>query len=538
HMFEPLIQYSECEEGSYYLDIDFDSEGMRSDSFGVDFDWTPYQRFSYADLPIRIGPFTSDDWTDHYLLFYDLANHDCCTQMTIEGQTCPAILEITDAVVGECREDGSFPVSLSYEGYGFLKVDVYQGYEYLCTYDVHENPLVLDSLYATDPKVEIKLCPSGVEAECDVWTVEVPEACVGIPCGFDALTYEVSDCDSGFFYLHLIVDPAENSGEHFVVEGPFDYREELAFSDSVHVLGPFPSGEKFYEFHVGDPLNGDCYAPLTVGRVICPDQCDIVLGSVSALCVESGKVILLIDSISSLHSGYDLYINGEALGFFKASSFPLEKTIEVHEMDSIHVNICVSDNLTCCATTMVALEPCVSTCPIKELVLDTTECNNGMFSIIVDAELEEVDDTGRFQLAVMDSLWGVYNYAELPLTIGPFAADGKTKYRVVLEDLGVESCKVDGRLDAIVCTGPSAPAGDQIVVLRCQGLEQYVRIPAMLEEPTVMHLFNSNGLVIDQRNIASSTKYVVLNLDRPPSGLYVLRLRSAQGLVSRKVIIP
>lgn len=536
HLFDPAVTFLDCVDGSYFMEIDFDKVGAYSDSFGIDLEWMVYDSFAYADLPIQIGPFTGDRWSSHFMQIYDMANHGCCSQVEFKTQVCPALIELNEIVVGECREDGSFSVTVDFEGHGFLWWELKIDGQYHGWYSAEDERVTIDSFYADHERPNVKICAAGVEEYCIEESFAAPADCVVPECGFPSVLLEPSDCDSsGQFSLVLDFELPLNYSDSFVVEGPEDFRVVLAYTDLPIDLGSFQGGEEFYYFYLIDPAYPDFTAKIELGRVVCEEACNIAIHTEAILEQLEGSLYLLrIDSVTAPFGNADLTLGDEYLGFHKPKDFPLDVKIEAAPGDTLTITACVSDNTTCC-TTIELVVPALE-CALGDLIADTTDCDGEQY--FVNLDLDGADDLAEYYAIrdgdTLEDLFG----KDLPVRLGPWKIDNAA-HTFLLQSVSDPACIAEVELGPVKCGAARAPSDEQTLVLRFDGLDRYVQIPAMLAEPSFFQLSNADGMVIERKNISSESEFVVLRISRPPSGMYFVQLLSRTGeRVTRKVIVP
>lgn len=536
HLFDPVVTFLDCVDGSYFMEIDFDREGAYSDSFGIDLEWMVYDSFAYTDLPVQIGPFTGDRWSSHFMQIYDMANHGCCSQVEFKTQICPGLIELNEIVAGECREDGSFSVTVDFDGYGFLWWELKIDGQYMGWYSADEMRVTIDSFYAEHERPIVKICAAGIEELCLEEGFDAPADCVVPECGFPSVSMDPSSCDStGSFSLLLDFELPLNHSDSFVIEGPDEFRLVLSYDDLPIELGPFSGGDQSYTFQLTDPSYPDFSAKVDVGRVICDDACAIVIHAGSALEHLEGSLYLLrIDSVPAVFPNVDLKLGDEHLGFYKPKDFPLELEIVILDDSTTNLTACISDNSTCCAT--IVLEIPDPVCTLGEILLDTSDCDGERY--FVDLDIASQTELENLRLLRNGDTLQEFHGEDLPLRLGPFSIDGDSVHSFKIELIDQPQCHSVASLGPITCLESRALIDEQTLVLRFDGLDRYVQIPAMLTDPSFFQLSNAEGMIIEQKNISSETEFVVLRMARPPSGMYFVLLQSREERVTRKVIVP
>ncbi|MEO1626090.1 MAG: T9SS type A sorting domain-containing protein, partial [Bacteroidota bacterium] len=80
----------DCEDGSFYVQLDFDFGNVGNIGFQVIGNGQRYGNYDYSDLPVLLGPFRSDP-PNRRLDFtvFDLVNFDCRAETALRAPDCP-----------------------------------------------------------------------------------------------------------------------------------------------------------------------------------------------------------------------------------------------------------------------------------------------------------------------------------------------------------------------------------------------------------------------------------------------------------------
>ncbi len=78
-------------------------------------------------------------------------------------------------------------------------------------------------------------------------------------------------------------------------------------------------------------------------------------------------------------------------------------------------------------------------CAIFDLVATPSDCNNGQFFVTINFQYDGVGNEG-FKVQGNGNQYGNFQYANLPITLGPFAGNGSTVYEFVARDLQFPDC--------------------------------------------------------------------------------------------------
>lgn len=105
---EVMLNRRACEDGFFMLDIDLNAQSGGLLGFQVLGNGTNYGTFSYADLPIPLGPFEGDGATQYEFLVIDMLDQSCTNFAQLETYNCLEECTISDVNfnVGSCNNDG------------------------------------------------------------------------------------------------------------------------------------------------------------------------------------------------------------------------------------------------------------------------------------------------------------------------------------------------------------------------------------------------------------------------------------------------
>ncbi|MCB0642059.1 MAG: hypothetical protein KDC44_10485, partial [Phaeodactylibacter sp.] len=98
------------------------------------------------------------------------------------------------------------------------------------------------------------------------------------------------------------------------------------------------------------------------------------------------------------------------------------------------------------------LEGYLPTCSISNLSLSQTPCNSeGEFYVDLDFDYENVGNFG-FEVGGNGNNYGTFDYADLPVQIGPLSGDGSVNYVFKVRDVELNSCQAQESLGAVNCS--------------------------------------------------------------------------------------
>ncbi|MCB0689540.1 MAG: T9SS type A sorting domain-containing protein, partial [Saprospiraceae bacterium] len=536
---EVAVSPQSCDGGLYYVLLDFVYEGNSKDYFIVKKNGESLGQYKYDDLPVELGPFWSVDSSVQVLQLFDAENDDCRMEVEYMDPDCGSCsLEGLDVKVGECTSDSTYQVALDYNGTN--PIDLYVNGQFFGSYDTVQLPVILDDFPASGLVFDhIKVCSLDSNYCCRDLELESP-ACVRNLCAFEDVRYELTDCDSnGNFHVVLSLDTIGRQEGTFVVKYG-DARSEFSYESLPVKVGPYPAGETFYQFTVFDSEHPDCSALLNVGRVICPDRCDLAFGRIDIVECGDENLVILVDSLEGSFDAFDVYFADQYLGFHHAEELPLRLKAYHPTSPEATIRICVSDNTTCCFERVLSIDDCPgsTSCQIGALTFDTLECRNDSFYVNLNFS-EQPLDSNSYELKVNGDLVRSFSASELPLHIGPFLSGADKRYSFVVKSGQAESCQSELVLEDVVCPASSIVEGTHMLILESGHFTNYLKVPEFVTQRSIFQLIDLSGRVLYEIDFSIETDRAVLPLPMDAAGMYLVRISSKEGQqLTTKIIIP
>jgi hypothetical protein len=467
---------TDCDsDNHFYVDINFlnkNSSGcfnlfVNNDLLGV---------FNYADLPLlHVGPFNGDCKTEYVFLVQDCTNHDCRTDKSI-GKVCcgtppePCKLGEFEVIKSDCDSDNHFFVNIKLLNKNssncfklFVNNDLFGVFNYSDLPLLHIGPFNGDC--KTDYVFLVKDCANP---DCRI-DKSIGKVCCGTPpepCKLGEFEVMKSDCDSDnhfFVNIKLLNKNSSNCFKLFVnndLFGVFNYSD----LPLLHI-GPFNGDCKTdYVFLIKDCVNPDCRIDKSIGKVCCgtpPNPCNISdLRYEKTECNDLHQFFLVLNFNHSNNADcFHAFVNGVDKGQFPYSSLPLKIGPfpgDCHTEYSLLVKDCVDPH--CAADKYVGVVCCDSLppCHLYDLTAERSDCDsNNQFYVRFNFKSSNSSDCFRIKGNGND--YGMHNYSDLPLQLGPFNGDCKTNYEFVIQDCKNERCAIEKNLGIICCGTPPPP---------------------------------------------------------------------------------
>ena len=171
-------------------------------------------------------------------------------------------------------------------------------------------------------------------------------------------------------------------------------------------------------------------------------------------CGDGGyfKVNIDFDYANVGNEGFKIQGNGNDYGDFNYEDLPVTISNLLGD-GTTEYEFVVTDNQFEDCSNWAGIDPVdcgVGDCYISELNIDDYPCEEGQYNVYLNFEYEDVSEEG-FRLFVNEDLFDEFDYADLPLNIGPFIGDGEAEYLFVVRDIISEDCASDKWFGPIDC---------------------------------------------------------------------------------------
>ncbi|MFZ2898201.1 MAG: T9SS type A sorting domain-containing protein [Saprospiraceae bacterium] len=290
HIFDLVAETTPCENGQFYVILNFEYQNVGGEGFKVVGNGNNYGVFEYTSLPITLGPFNGDGVTVYEFGVFDLLHPDCGDDTFIDPVECEGgePCEIYDLVVepGECNGDGQYNLTIDFQvqnpGNDFF--EVYYNNDVIGFYPLADLPLTIENFEDNgEAVVVIKVCINDSNPACCKVT-EFESPCPGgDPCLITDLSAEVLPCENGQFYVILNFDYQNVGGEGFKVQGNGVIYGTFEYGDLPVTIGPLNgNGVTVYEFVVKDILHPDCQDFVVIDPVDCGAEGDVWPGDANS----------------------------------------------------------------------------------------------------------------------------------------------------------------------------------------------------------------------------------------------------------------
>lgn len=438
------IDVTNCDGTEFQASVDFDFVGTSNE-----FNYTVYNSagnevelgsYLYANLPMNLF-FDNTNSAYYTIVIKDQDDNTCVINDNFENpcyQDC-LIYNLT-AIPYDCV-DGEFTLVVDFEHEftsGFFDLHITYPFGLVISDIAYSSlPYTVTGLQEDCMSdIEVLVCDSEDGGCLDVIAIE-PVCCANF-CVFSNMVIGVSECDGSEYIVDIDFDYTGNAVEFDYIL--YDYQSNqvqsgsYAYANLPLTLGIDNTTSVGNYIVISDQEDQDCVIDEYFDNPCYDQGTDCIITGIdfneNPVC-DDGLIVAewFIFSENTSEVGFDIFINDEFQFFIAYESddlysFDLEAPDTGSPLDEVFVlTICDNDNLDCCVSIDVE-NPCYeeeSECELSGLVIESTECDNGEFTLIID-----FDYSGTTNDFYDYTVYGTQNeiiaegfapFAQLPLTI-------------------------------------------------------------------------------------------------------------------------
>ena len=539
---------SDCDSaGNFYVTIDFDFENEGNQGFTILGNGVNYGNFEYGNLPVVLGPLKGSKDKVWEFIVKDKQYSYCLKGISIGKKDCGTDCEIYEVVVtkGDCTSDSTYVLTIDfdYKNVGGDKFNLKANGKYFGTYLYTQLPLTINNFPKSGQGVDwILICDKENEQCCKGKEFETKSCGNSGDCIITNLTAVTSDCDSaGNFYVTIDFDYENEGNQGFTIQGNGVNYGNFGYADLPVVLGPFKgSNTKVWEFKVKDIQYPDCYKVKELGKVDCGDECEIKnlvvdLGNCTSDSTYSIYINFAVEKPGSTH--FKLFANGQYFGTFAYDSLPLNLSDFPQSGNTNDwLKVCDNEKEDCCKTKEFKSPKCGGNIAnIYNLNAKIVNCVNGVFNVELSFKHHSTGTKG-YRVSGNGKQYGVFDYSQNPLVLGPIVNDTKLQYEFVVTDnefntgddyvnIGYVDCTTATHEPAIKEAGVSWHFVGTDLIISTKDKERIIQRISM---------FNYLGQAVMRTEVNSTTTSINTCALHP--GMYVCLVTFADG--HQSVLIP
>ncbi len=362
-IYDLLVEEVDCGNGVFYLEIDFEYNHV-GDSFKVVGNGHNYGHFSYADLPIVIGPLSVNTLVNEIGVI-DLTFPDCGedTGVTIDCGNSNCDLSGLEVAVGDIVTDSTFELTFNFNHANTSdSFNAFSGNQYVGTFAYADLPITIPEFPTRGLDYELlRVCDAEFMDCCAVIEFMVDDC---ESCDISDVSVEVLECDGNLVFVEVDFNIAHGSDAGFEIVGNGHNYGQFSYDDVPVIISfEFNPGD-FVDLIIRDLLDPNCVNYTFVNEVDCDEECELSNLSTSLIeCTSDSTYNVTIDFeyTGTGGLGFDLFANGDFFGFYGYSELPLQ--VEDFPTDGVQVDllqVCDNDNPNCCTQVSIPIPSCIT----------------------------------------------------------------------------------------------------------------------------------------------------------------------------------
>ncbi len=424
----------DCNEmdSTFSIILDFEPQNNGS-GFTVGGNGSTYGSFSYADIPITLGPISTDLQNIEFI-FFDNDDVLCFDFIEIGTVDCELInaCNITDVVAtaNDCNSDGTFNVDITFEvvnpgAQGFTIQGNGTNYG---TFPYGESLYTLEGINGDCETIYEFIIIDIENNDCSEETGFIEVICCDIePCAFSDLTIE-QGCEPFSGYV-IDFNVSGNSSELFDLFIDQMYLGTFAYAD-LPIISDFGNpvfDDEIVDVLVTDSDNPGCTISLSQVDIGCEELCTLTNLLVELHPCDDGTFFIDFEFDANFTGGtsFNLQGNGNLYGTYEYGETFYTAGPFTGDCETIYEFVIVDTNAPDCqSNTIELLEPvCCDECNISNVSIDLIECNSEELQFILNFDFTGTSNT-LFDVFSREGLFGTFTLADLPLTISGFPNTG------------------------------------------------------------------------------------------------------------------
>ncbi len=448
------------EEGRLYVQLDFDHQGERADSFYVFYRDQNLGTFHYKWLPIKLGPFDNPvpGANGIVLSVVDAENPNCGNKAVLQSYDCPEPCPI--------RRIHIVDTVCTNEGYHILTFDLDRDTTIEGSFTLYTEDGRTQAFNYQDLPVQVKIPynedKNDISYKIKVCANNTGDCCIErsyrldcrLDCSISKLEVKPGECDeNGNFYAYLDFD-YENVSDYFVLWQNGNELKKVGYDELPIKLGPFSAytDEEIY-WEIFDSNNPECSGKVRLGPVDCPSSCLIgELVTEAHPCNDDGT--FMVDLTFRYRNVSDSFYVLTRQDTLKYGYDELPVTIGPFQGESnAAIPVWVKDAEKDCGNeTRIIPVDCDPNCNFQALQAWTSDCDEqGQFYVKFAFRTPSTAE-GVYLAFVNGEVFGPFSYAENEQKLGPFKAGTGSDIDLLLIDLfDPTNCNAFIELDPVDC---------------------------------------------------------------------------------------
>jgi len=534
-----VVNPSDCDSnGNFDISFSLEYADGNSDSFLLELNDNVLEQYAYGDTLYTFENLPGDCETEYKFILRDLLDESCISNFALLGTVCcePDSCIINDFFVeaGECDDNGNFSVDFEFNAVNTVS----DSFVFEVNGELSDTLLYGETFYTVGPLdgdcniiYEFLVYDLGNPNCIAFFAFDEPVCCDVDECSIQNIQANIGECSTdGNFLVDFTFDVESPASEFFSIQGPNINVDTFLYGESVYTVGPFVGDcSTIYEFIIADGADGACMDTITFEEPIC---CDSLVCSITDLIFEieeceEGEFFVdfefnVENSISNFFyftvngNIFETYEYGET--FYTAGPFEGDCTT-LYEFQIIDTEI------ESCLSTISLTEPicCEAFCTIEDIAA-TIDCLEDEYLVVFNFIHSGTSDL--FDVYNMNTFIGSYMYADLPVTIGPFADDGSIIMDTFLIVDASETCEIELVIEGESCNPDSTNDFGETEGFSVVGNQLLFNSDNSNDQ---IKLFDVHSrLIMDKRTVDQS-----IDLSLIPAGVYLIQMRSGNEIKTR-----
>ncbi len=436
----------------FYLEVDFEHQNTTNDSFDLYLNGSLYGSYLFADLPLGLDqlPSSSAFYTAKVCVKDDPS---CCSEIVdVQQSGCTTIIG-NPTVVQFCN-NSILQVDFDYNNPGSDSFELYLDGAPFGTYLFSSLPLAITLPPGSPIYQDAKVCNP---IACSEWVAVIHENCD--PCDLNEIQvdYEILPCTAnGVFSIQVALLDITNNSDSFGIVGNGQNYGHFSYFDPLPEIGTFAGdGNTVYELGFFDLNNPDCKEFVAIGPITCPiNDCEINDLLVEVWDCDQNGDFLVDVNFNYVGTSDSFYIVGNGLNhgtyaysdlWLSIGPFPGDGTTE-YEFIIIDQN-----DQACKAAFELGTVSCSAACNIYDLLGEVSDCDAaGQFTVDIDFGIQNPGPNG-FMVIGNGTFYGTFDYAALPITLGPFPGNSGNDLQFNVFDANDPFCIGVVDIEAVNC---------------------------------------------------------------------------------------
>ncbi|MFT6336012.1 MAG: hypothetical protein ACJATI_002767 [Halioglobus sp.] len=317
----------ECEEGQYYIDVEFDTEDIEGSTFDVIVDGINYGSYIYGENFYSVGPINQNCESAPVVIIQDSEVEGCSDFFNFDEPICCGVLcEFTTFDASSiCNDAEEVIISFEYNNpsttannqffviFGDMQFGPYNGPSGEGEFSVN---LLADGVY------NLSIYVSGNEA-CSAET-SVIVLCPMEECLITEVFAEAHECIDGQFLIDVVLE-ASGVSDSFELIGNNQSYGFFSYGQTFYTIGPLQGDcETIYEFVIVDQEDNNCQGSYAFNEPICCQVCEYGEMDIAIIdCVDDQYTITIDFEYEDSNESFDLSFLGEIFTY-DYTQLPLE----------------------------------------------------------------------------------------------------------------------------------------------------------------------------------------------------------------------